>query len=102
MKNTKFKVGDKVHIKSREWFEKNIKNTQDNGYYISGTNVFFNNDMFEYCGKSFKIVNVLFWFGEKIYILNTDKIDWRWSEKMMLSAKELRKQKLQKLKNANV
>ncbi len=66
MKNTKFKVGDKVHIKSREWFEKNIKNTQDNGYYISGTNVFFNN------------------------------------EKMMLSAKELRKQKLQKLKNANV
>jgi hypothetical protein len=89
--------GDKVQVKSREWFEKNMEHTQNNGYYISGTNVFFNNNMFEYCGKSFKIVEVTYFDTERVYVLNTDNIDWRWSEKMMLSAKELRKQKLQKL-----
>jgi hypothetical protein len=101
MKNTKYKLGDKVQIKSREWFEKNIEHTRDNGYDnicydIFGTNLSFNKKMFEYCGKSFKIVKVDLWCKEEIYTLNTNDI-WCWSEKMIFSAKELRKRKIKKL-----
>ena len=43
----KYKVGDKVRIKSKDWYEKN----KDEGGYIKLSQRYFNEDMCMYCGK---------------------------------------------------
>jgi hypothetical protein len=114
---TYYKVGDKVQIKSREWFEENgiLDYYYTDGLCIPGTDIFFNNDMFKYCGEILEVVEVTYAnrnVPERVYILNTkedkcyctgiintQKKTWVWSEKMIIGVKELRKQKLQKLKS---
>jgi hypothetical protein len=92
-----YKVGDKVQIKSREWFEKNKINVKEGGFNISKTNIFFNKNMLEFCGKTLEVVGVDVESSEKVYILNTD-YDWIWSPLFLIGLKELRKKKLKKLK----
>jgi hypothetical protein len=107
-----YKVGDKVQVKSREWFEKNSIQNQHFDiicFHITGTDVFFSNDMFEYCGRIFEVVKV-YSGTEKVYILNTNdteiintlKKTWIWSEKMIISVKKSRKKKLQKLNQIEI
>ena len=102
-----YKVGDKVQIKSREWFKNNKDHSIQNqyssivGFYIRETGVFFNEKMFEYCDKTFEIVDITERISEEVYILNTNNTfpKWFWSKNMIISLKKLRKKKLNKLKN---
>lgn len=70
----KYKVGDKVRIKSREWYEKN-KN-------ISG-NILFGDTLFiaamhRYCGNIATITSV----GD-IYRIDIDNGKWGWTDEML-------------------
>jgi hypothetical protein len=109
-----YKVGDKVQIKSREWFENNkndVKTARATiGFNIFGTDVFFNKRMFLYCDKILEIVEVTYFDTEKgslerVYVLDTEDVHtgnpWIWSENMIIGIKELRKKKLNKLKKLN-
>lgn len=90
----KYRVGDRVKIKSLSWFEKN-KILRDGNYCIilSG-NKFFSHEMIKYCGKYAKIVD---YNSEdtREYYLDIDKDNHYWTKDMFDS---MRKEKLNKLK----
>lgn len=69
----KHKVGDKVRIKSREWYEKN-KNTS--GDILCG-GTFFVEDMERYCGETATITSV-----DKTYNINIDDNEFNWTDEM--------------------
>lgn len=69
----KHKVGDKVRIKSREWYEKN-KN-KDGDILCGGT--FFVDDMVCYCGETATITSI-----DKTYNINIDDNEFRWTDEM--------------------
>ena len=66
----KYKVGDKVRIKSLDWYNEN-KNI--NGFVFG-----FTPKMSEYCGKTATIVKV----GSFHYELDIDDWDWYWTDEM--------------------
>lgn len=69
----KHKVGDKVRIKSREWYEKNKNRAGD--ILCGGT--FFVDDMVCYCGNIATIASV-----DRIYRLDIDNSEFEWSDEM--------------------
>ena len=70
----KLKVGDKVKIKSLEWYNKN-NNDQGTIYYASSS---FNKDMSEYCGKETTILEL----EDEYYKLAIDNKEWYWESWM--------------------
>lgn len=70
----KYKVGDKVKIKSIEWYNANANEYGS----IEGTENDFTNDMSKYCGKLATIVHV----GIKFYNLDIDDLTYYWYEWM--------------------
>lgn len=69
----KHKVGDRVRIKSREWYEKNKNRAGD--ILCGGT--FFVDDMVCYCGNIATIASV-----DRIYRLDIDNSEFEWSDEM--------------------
>lgn len=69
----KYKVGDRVRIKSREWYEKNKNRAGD--ILCGGT--FFIDDMVCYCGNIATIASV-----DRIYRLDIDNSEFEWSDEM--------------------
>lgn len=69
----KHKVGDKVRIKSREWYEKS-KNIS--GDVLCGE-TFFNEYMERYCGETATITSV-----DKTYKINIDDNEFNWADEM--------------------
>ena len=67
----KHKVGDKVRIKSLDWYN-NVNKTR-NGFFCD-----FTAKMSEYCGKTSTIVKV----GRCHYELDIDDGDWYWTDEM--------------------
>lgn len=55
MKETKFKVGDVVKVKSLDWYN---KHKGGNGYIIVECNHPFTEEMKEFCGKYFCINDI--------------------------------------------
>lgn len=55
MKETKFKVGDVVKVKSLDWYN---KHKEENGYIIVERNHPFTEEMKEFCGKYFCINDI--------------------------------------------
>lgn len=69
----KHKVGDKVRIKSREWYEKN-KDINDE---VKCNEAYFVLCMSVYCGKTATITS-----ADSIYRIDLDKSDWEWTDEM--------------------
>lgn len=69
-----YKIGDKVRIKSIEWYDKN-KNV--NGYFRVGGNTFIE-PMSSYCGREAVIIGIV--GGE--YKINVDEQTWNWRGEM--------------------
>lgn len=72
----KYKVGDKVKIKSREWYESN--RNKDGEYVVSG--LFFTDNMTKFCGKEATItysdeddgtyqldIDSSYWFNDEMF-----------------------------------
>lgn len=69
----KHKVGDKVRIKSREWYE---KNKDKNGDILCG-GMFFVEDMNRYCGKIATITE-----ANATYKIDIDDHEFSWTDGM--------------------
>lgn len=98
----KFKVGDKVTIKSREWFEQHAVLTEDDGNCVvierggNPNKIYFTSEMAEFCGKETIIV------GRKtgmvnsraalqdLFSLDIDRGVWTWSPEMFEWKKDTR------------
>ena len=72
----KHKVGDKVRIKSREWYEKN----KDENDEIKGNAASFVPDMAIYCGKTATITEIN--CADCIYHIDLDDDEWVWTDGM--------------------
>lgn len=71
----KYKVGDKVRIKSKEWY---IKNANEDGEV--DVPWVFNKKMSAYCGMIAEIVDIS---GDlKYYRINLDNKEWVWTDEM--------------------
>ena len=72
----KYKVGDKVKIKSLEWY-----NTfSDNGNkYIRHDRAWFTKEMAEYCGKTAIVIGIY----NDSYDLDIDNKEWGWYDWML-------------------
>lgn len=72
----KHKVGDKVRIKSREWYEKN----KDENDEIKGNAAYFVSYMAIYCGKTATITEIN--CANCIYHIDLDDDEWVWTDGM--------------------
>lgn len=71
----KYKVGDKVRIKSREWYDNNKDKDCDGDILCRG--IYFDHDMRPYCGKSATITNVA-----DTYSIDLDNGKFCWTDEM--------------------
>jgi len=73
----KYNVGDKVRIKSIDWYN---KNKNEKGYIYFNNNSFVS-DMSEFCGKIATIIKKC----DKYYKLDIDKNkgSWSWTDDML-------------------
>lgn len=76
----KYKVGDKVKIKSLEWYSKNKNGLGHVSHY--DTNNTFVSSMSSYCGMTANITEV----EGSHYILDVDNGDWWWQDFMFEEA----------------
>ena len=79
----KLELGQKVTIKSLEWYDSN-KNAHTGVLPLSTES--FVSDMSEYCGKTATIVDVFKDLGGEseaiMYRIDLDHRDWNWTEEM--------------------
>lgn len=85
-------VGDKVRIKSVEWY-----NTYKDDYGEINISPGFIPDMVRFCGKTATIVGVHVHEHGANYTLDFDGQKWNWSEEFFEDIKEQRKIKLNKI-----
>lgn len=71
----KYKVGDKVRIKSKKWYRDSDKDRHGNVMFPDG--MCFNKNMAKFCGKV-GIIN--FVIGGSWYKINLDFDKWFWTE----------------------
>ena len=69
----KYKVGDKVKIKSLDWYKANKNKKGNTTFYRNSTYT-----MSYYCGKIAKIINV----KDKSYSINLDNGLYSWTDEM--------------------
>lgn len=100
----KFKVGDKVTIRSREWFEQNAVLTEEDGNCVVierggiPDKAYFTFEMAEYCSKEATIVAKAKRGGylnsreslSDIFVLDIDKGAWTWTPEMFEWKKDTR------------
>lgn len=70
----KYKVGDKVRIKSKEWYEEN-RNTYGD---VDNDSAVFNSSMAKYCGKEATIICI----KTDEYYIDIDGRTWKWVDWM--------------------
>lgn len=76
---TKLKVGDKIRIKSREWYDEN----KDYKGHVELKGETFIYPMAEFCGKEAVIINV---DSNGEYRIDIDNLDWIWTDEMFEDA----------------
>ena len=72
----KYKVGDKVKVKSLEWYNAFSNNGKE---YIRHDRAWFTKEMAEYCGKTALVVGVY----NDSYDLDIDNKEWGWYDWML-------------------
>src|SRR5574344_1464870 len=76
----KYKVGDKIKIKSIDWFNHQVKD-KDGDIPINSVNyTYFTKEMSNYCGKEAKIEDIM--IDDNIYFLDVDKKYYEWTDEM--------------------
>ena len=78
----KLELGQKVIIKSLDWY--NANKNKDTGI-VTLTTESFVSDMSEYCGKTATIVDVFKDFdgeGDIMYRIDLDERGWNWTDEM--------------------
>ena len=92
----KYKVGDKVRIKSIDWYN---KNKNEKGYIYFNNNSFVS-DMSEFCGKIATIIKKC----DKYYKLDIDKNkgSWSWTDDMLEDMVETKRIKITLPKDCKV
>lgn len=75
----KYKVGDKVRVKSLEWYENNRGSNGD----INTSGNCFVRDMSLYCGKEATITQTGKGFGYRNYQIDIDEGYWYWPEEVL-------------------
>ena len=77
----KYKVGDKIKIKSIDWFNAQEKDSDgDIPIYSVNNIVYFTKDMSNYCSKEAKIEDIR--IDDNIYFLDVDKRCYEWTDEM--------------------
>ena len=71
----RYKIGDKVKIKSLDWYN---KNKDKRGHVDYGKHLFYF-IMSQYCGKIFTISNVY----SDYYLMSENKYEYRWTDEMI-------------------
>ncbi len=86
MSSPMYKIGDTVTVISLDELRRRGTPSDGGGYRING--LLFNQNMYEYCGQSFKIVNVLVHPVRTTYRLDVPSINslWGFSEGMIRPA----------------
>lgn len=88
-----FKIGDKVKVKSLDWYNKNKDEYGD----VTNVKCHFVSDMKVYCGKS----AIIIWIGKEhfnpCYRINIDPHKYNWSKGMFENIKKSRRKKLKKI-----
>lgn len=69
----KYKVGDKVRVKSKEWYDENKDN-----YGNVSVKHYFTEQMSEWCGKEVTIDAIF----DDFYRIKDDKDEWNWTDEM--------------------
>ena len=72
----KYKVGDKVKIKSLEWYNAFSNNWKE---YIRNDRAWFTKEMAEYCGKTAIVIGIY----NDSYDLDIDNKEWGWYDWML-------------------
>ena len=92
------KVGDKVCIRSKEWFLKNCKHENNKFFYDGDTQTFLDEQMLKFCGKTVTVLSIKKSFIRLAFYIEEDdsesKIKWSWKEWMIESEVEKRYRKL--------
>ena len=73
----KYKVGDKVRVKSLEWYNQN--KDSDGNIYLNDFGIPFIKEMSVFCGRKAVIASI---FGEE-YKIDIDKNRWYWKAWML-------------------
>lgn len=89
----KYKVGDKVRVKSLEWYESMDK---DPFGAVGGDDIKFIADMVRYCGKDAIVVGCY----ANSYELDIDEGDWSWYDWMLEDEPTISEQLKEKRFNA--
>ena len=78
----KYKVGDKIKIKSIDWYNHQVKD-KDGDIPINSVNynTYFTKDMSNYCSKEAKIEDIR--IDDNIYFLDVDKRCYEWTDEML-------------------
>ena len=79
MGDLKYKVGDKVRIKSLDWYNENaddLGNIDCNGTY-------FLRQQSDFCGRIMTIINADVINGNEIYGMNEDQDYYFWTDEMI-------------------
>jgi len=97
-----YKIGDKVKIKSLDWYNNNL-NRKEGGVtskymVVQFSYAIFNGEMKEYCGLDAIITNVFKAKDYYYYKLSIDNNGWCWYDDFFVCVKEERKEKLKRLK----
>lgn len=73
----KYKVGDRVKIKSLEWYN-SLEKDSDNDVYLEKCDNYIVSDMVEFLGKT-AIIESIYYKG---YDINLDNGKWSWTDEM--------------------
>lgn len=85
---SKYKVGDKVRVKSLEWYNFN-KDEKGNVLPHYDKHLFFPEEMSEDCGKEFEIRYV---YSNEIYLLKGN--EWMWEDWMFEEESKTKEQQV--------
>lgn len=86
MSSLKYKVGDKVRIKSKGWYLSTVKASEG----VMGGTFSFNVGMSEFCGKETRIAKIGNCALGEFYALEIDGLSYAWEDWMLDEAQEVK------------
>lgn len=91
----KYKVDDRVIVKSLDWYKRNNKG--GDVFFNSTKDIIFIDSMAKYCGKNAIITEC----KKRYYNIDIDGNTFSWIDEMFDDIKQVRKEKLKKIVDTN-